>query len=185
MTLQPSARKALLVAHVVSSVGWLGAVVAFLALAIAAFVTGSEQSLRAMYVAMEVLGWAVLVPLALASFTTGVVQALLTQWGLLQHWWVVVKLGLTVVATGVLLAYTGTLGYLANEAARPGAHSATLPSPSPILHSAAALAVLLGAAILSVYKPRGLTRRGWHKLQERQRLALMQLRRHEPTDRPR
>ena len=166
MTLAPPWRKALLVSHVVSSVGWLGAVVAFLALAVAALST-DDTTMRALYVAMEVLGWAVLVPLAVASLTTGVVQSLVTPWGLARHWWVLIKLGLTVVATAVLLAYTGTLGYLADEAVRPGGRSTVLPSSSPVLHSAAAVLVLLGAAVLSVYKPRGLTRRGWRKAQER------------------
>ena len=169
--LPPPWRKALLVSHVVSSVGWLGAVAAFLALAVAAL-SADDTTMRALYVAMEVLGWAVLVPLAVASLTSGVVQSLVTPWGLARHWWVLIKLGLTVVATVVLLAYTGTLGYLADEAVRPGAHagghSAVLPSTSPVLHSAAALVVLLAAAVLSVYKPKGLTRRGWRKAQEQQ-----------------
>ena len=174
MTLPPPWRKALLVSHVVSSVGWLGAVAAFLALAVAAL-SADDTTMRAMYVAMETLGWAVLVPLAVLSFLTDVVQSLVTPWGLARHWWVLIKLGLTLLATVVLLAYTGTLGYLADEAVRPrvrtGGHSAALPSSSPVLHSAAALLVLLGAAVLSVYKPKGLTRRGWRKAQELQATA--------------
>ena len=167
MTLPPAVRKALLVSHVVSSVGWLGAVVAFLALAVTALSTG-DTTMRAMYVAMETLGWAVLVPFAVAALVTGVAQSLLTPWGLARHWWVLIKLGLTAIATVVLLAYTGTVGYLAEEATTPGTHPDALPSASPVLHSGAALAVLLGAAFLSVYKPKGLTRRGWRKAQEQQ-----------------
>ena len=46
----------------------------------------------------------VIVPLAIASLLTGVVQALATPWGLFRHYWVVIKLFLTVFATLVLLA---------------------------------------------------------------------------------
>ena len=174
MTLPPAWRKALLVSHVVSSVGWLGAVLAFLALAVIAL-RADDVTMRALYIAMETLGWSALVPLAFATFGTGIVQSLLTPWGLARHWWVLVKLGLTVFATVVLLAYTGTLELFAQEAAGPGAdaggHTNGLPSWSPVVHSVGALVVLLGAAVLSVYKPRGLTRRGWRHTQQQQALA--------------
>ncbi len=164
----PTARKAALTAHITSSVGWLGSVAAFLALAVAGLISQDELTVRAVYVAMEVLGWAVLVPLAVASFVTGLVQSLGTSWGLFRHYWVLFKLAITVLATAILLLYTSTLGYLADAASGPaaGGHLSALPSASPILHSGAALVVLLVAAVLSVYKPRGLTPHGWRKQQE-------------------
>ena len=125
--------------------------------------TADTTTSRSLYVAMEVLGRAVLVPLALASLATGLLQSLGTAWGLFQHWWVVVKLGLTVVSTAVLLAYTPTLTLLADAARHPAGAAGPLPSGSPVLHSAAALLVLLGAAVLSIVKPRGLTRYGWRR----------------------
>ena len=160
----PGLRKAALVGHVTSSVGWLGAVAAFLVLAVTALHTADDAAMRSLYVAMEVLGRAVLVPFAAASLVTGLVQSLGTSWGLIKHWWVIVKLAITVVATAILLAYTSTLSLLADAARDPSGH-ANLPSASPVLHSGAALAVLLAAAALSVYKPRGLTRHGWRKQQ--------------------
>ena len=114
---------------------------------------------------MEVLGRAVLVPLAAASLLTGFVQSLGTPWGLFRHWWVIVKLSITVVSTAILLMYTSTLTLLANAAGDPGGHLGLLPSTSPILHSGAALVALLAAAALSVYKPHGLTPHGWRKQQ--------------------
>ena len=160
----PALRKAALTAHVTSSVGWLGSVVTVLALAVVGLTSRDGQTVRAAYVAMDVLGGTVLVPFAVASLVTGVVQSLGTPWGLFRHYWVVVKLVLTLAATIVLLLYTSTLGVLAEVATRPGSsHAGMLRSPSPVLHSAAALAVLLTAAALSVYKPRGLTPYGWRK----------------------
>lgn len=161
MIAPPGLRKAALVGHVTSSVGWLGAVASFLVLAVTALHTADDEAMRSLYVAMEVLGRAVLVPLAAASLVTGVVQSCITPWGLLRHWWVIVKLGITVVATVILLAYTSTLSLLADAASEPGDHFGLLPSSSPVLHAGAALVVLFAAAALSVHKPRGLTRHGW------------------------
>jgi hypothetical protein len=159
----PGLRKFALTAHVASSVGWLGAVAGFLALAIVGLASQDAQTVRAAYLAMEVTGWAVLVPLSGASLVTGLVQSLGTKWGLFRHYWVVVKLVITVVATTVLLLYLQTLEYLAEEARAapaPTVDLGTLRSPSPVLHAGAALLLLLVATTLAVYKPRGLTRYG-------------------------
>lgn len=167
MSMPPGVRRTALVAHVTSSVGWLGAVAAFLVLAVAALHTADATTMRSLYVAMEVLGRTVLIPLALATLVTGLVQSLGTTWGLLRHWWVVLKLGITLVATAILLAYTSTLGLLADAARDPAGQHGLLPSTSPVLHAGAALVVLLMAVALSVFKPRGLTRYGW-RTQQRQ-----------------
>ena len=165
MTLPPRLRQAALVGHVTSSVGWLGAVVAFLVLAVVALHTADATTSRSLYVAMEVLGRAVLVPLALASLVTGLLQSLGTSWGLFRHWWVVVKLALTVLSTLVLVAYTTTLTAFADAARDPAGHLGVLPSTSPMVHSGAAVVVLLAAVALSILKPKGLTRYGWRRQQ--------------------
>lgn len=158
-------RLAGLTLHVLASVGWTGAVVVYLALAVAGVTSDDEVLVRGAYAAMGWADSAVLVPLALASLVSGVVQGLATRRGLLLHWWVVVKLVLTVLATAVLLAYTRTLGALA-EAASTGAPVAELRSASVVLHSGAALAVLVVTTLLATYKPRGVTRRGWRRQQQ-------------------
>jgi uncharacterized membrane protein len=164
--LTPSLRRAALVGHVTTSVGWFGAVAAFLLLAVTALHTADPSTSRALYIAMEVLGRALLVPLALASLATGILQALGTSWGLWRHWWVIVKLVLTVVATLVLVTYTATLTALADAARESSGDPRLLPSASPVLHSGAGLVVLLSALVLSIYKPRGLTRHGWRRQQQ-------------------
>jgi len=171
MAMPAGLRKGALVTHVVSSVGWLGAVAAFLILAIAGVVVDDPAVVRSMYVAMEVLGVAALVPLSLASFFSGLLQSLGTSWGLVRHYWVIVKLAMTVLATVILLLYTSTLRLLGDAAASPSLadDQGLLPSSSPVLHASGAVVVLLIAAVLSVYKPKGLTRRGWRKQQEQRR----------------
>lgn len=122
---------------------------------------------------MQLTGWFVLIPLALASLLTGVVQALGTTWGLFRHYWVLAKLLITVVASVVLLLYTQTLSYLADLAAqtKPSADLGGLRTPSPIIHAAAAVLLLLLATVLAVYKPRGMTRYGWRRQHERRTVS--------------
>ena len=165
MAMAPRLRKFALTAHIATSVGWLGAVTVFLVLALASLTVDDPNTVRAVHLSMEVAGWWVLVPLALASLVTGVIQGLGTTWGLFQHYWVVFKLLITVVATGVLLLYTQTIGQMADLAASDVGVGA-LRNPSPVLHSGLGVVLLLAAAGLSVYKPRGRTRRGWRKQRE-------------------
>jgi hypothetical protein len=153
----PSLRKAMLTVHITASVGWVGAVAASLALGVAALTSPDVQVVRGAYLAMEVLGVAVLVPISVASLLTGVVQSLGTVWGLVRHYWVLFKLVINVVATAVLLLYTSTLGLLADRAGDPALTLAQLRSPSPLIHAGAGLLLLVAATVLSVYKPRGVT----------------------------
>ena len=106
MAMTPSLRKFALTMHVTSSVGWLGAVGAFLALAIAGLGSQDLQIVRAAYLAMHLITWFVIVPLSLAALSTGIVQSLGTTWGLFDHYWVGTKLLLTVLATAILLVHT-------------------------------------------------------------------------------
>jgi uncharacterized membrane protein len=85
MTMTPRLRKFTLTAHITFSVGWLGAVIAFLALA-AAMTSQDAQTLRAAWIAMEWTGWYVIVPSVLASLLTGLVMSLGTKWGLFRHY---------------------------------------------------------------------------------------------------
>jgi hypothetical protein len=166
MMMTPARRKFALTAHVSASVGWLGAVAVFLALAVAGLTSRDAQLVRAAYLAMEATGWFVLVPLALASLLTGLVQSLGTTWGLFRHYWVLAKLLINVFATIVLLLYMQTLGSLADVAAEttvPSDDLGVLRSPSPVLHGGAALLLLLVATTLAVFKPRGMTPYGQRK----------------------
>ncbi len=162
MIMSPRLRKLALTVHVVSSVGWLGAIAGTLALAVAGATSQDAQLVRAAYLAMESTGWSVLVPLSVASLLTGLLQSLATKWGLLRHYWILTKLLINLLATIVLLAYMQTLAVLADIAAS-GAELGVLRSPSPMLHAGAAVLLLLVAAMLSVYKPRGMTRYGWRE----------------------
>jgi hypothetical protein len=160
MTLPRGWRRAGLLVHIAASVGWLGAVATSLVLTGLAL-TADPRTATAVYLLLRPLAWYVLVPFGIASLITGVMQSLVTEWGLVQHYWVVVKLVLTAFAVAVLLLYTRTLDALADAA---GAASDGGPpvaaTASPLVHAAGAAILLLVALVLSVYKPRGLTSAG-------------------------
>ena len=156
MTLPAGPRKLALTVHLTCSVGWIGAVVAYLALGVAAATGRDAETVRAAWIAMEVVGWSAIVPLAIGALLTGLVMSLGTPWGLFRHYWVVISLGLTVFATAVLLAHMPTVSALAQAGGQGG----------DLLHAGGGLVVLLGIAVLNVYKPRGLTPYGWRKQQE-------------------
>jgi uncharacterized membrane protein len=159
----PRLRKLALTAHVTSSVGWLGAVVVFLALAVVGLTSQDAQTVRGAYLVMEPAAWVVLVPLAFASLLTGIVMSLGTAWGLFRHYWVLFKLAITVFATIILLIYMGTFRYMAGVAADPSADLRIVRNPSPTVHAVLALLVLLVAAVLAVYKPQAMTPYGRRK----------------------
>lgn len=157
----PRLRKLGLLMHIALSVGWLGAVVAFVPLAIASFSKNSELA-RASYLAMSVVGRGALLPLSVAALVSGVVQSLGTKWRLFQHYWVLVKLVLTLLATVALFLHQATAitdaARLAAGASEDLLHSGQLRQLGVQLLADASLGVLvlLAITIIAVYKPWGL-----------------------------
>ena len=148
-------RKALLTAHVVSSVGWIGALMVFMAHAALAVSSEDREVVRAACFAMASSAWLVILPLAIATVVTGVIQALNTSWGLLHHYWVMFKLGLAAVATGVLLLKLSPLEQLAQLAAQGSFASTAGSRVSMLVHAIGGLAILFAATVLAIYKPAG------------------------------
>jgi uncharacterized membrane protein len=167
----PRWRKFALMAHVTTSVGWMGAIAAFLALGIIGVTAENTQMARGAYLVMEPAAWWVLVPFAIASLATGIVMSLGTTWGLFRHYWVLFKLAINVFATVVLLEYMQTFRHMAALAADPSATLDSIRNPSPILHSFLALLILVIATVLAIYKPRGVTPYGRRKFLEQRTAA--------------
>lgn len=137
------AHRALLVAHVLSAVGWFGLAVTVAFVAVAG---GRAQDVAY----SEVIGstlW-LSIPLGLTAALTGVALSVTTRWGLVRHWWVVAKEAITiaVIATDVLVVWpemdravdTGTPGSI----------------PGPVYAHGVVLAI---ATALSVVKPKART----------------------------
>jgi hypothetical protein len=153
----PGVRRFALTAHIAGSVGWLGAVAAFFILSIAGLTSRNPDTVRSAYVAMNLLGQFIIVPLSFAAVLTGLIQALGTSWGLFRYYWVVMKLALTIVATALLLLHQFTA--VASAAQRA---SATPPGMLPnlgglgtqlVVDAGLAILVLLVNTTLSVFKP--------------------------------
>jgi hypothetical protein len=151
-----STRKLILLAHVLSSVGWAGAVAAFLVLALTGLGSSSVQTVRAVYIAMEpVTSW-VIVPLAIASLVTGLLLSLGTRWGLFRHYWVIFKLLISSFSLPMLFLHRGIIHRVAAAAMNSGISPADLHPDRVhlVVAAAASLGALVGAALLSIYKPR-------------------------------
>jgi hypothetical protein len=164
--MSPWLRKLALTLHVTLSIGWIGAVAAFLALAIAGLTSAHEQTVRSAYLSMDLIGWRIIVPLCVASLASGLVQAFGTPWGVFRHWWVVLKLSVTVVLTALLMVHmqpTRRLAAVATQSAIIGSDLYQLQQQLAT-DAAAAIFALLAAVTLAVYKPRGVTPYGARKL---------------------
>jgi hypothetical protein len=173
MGMAPRLRKFALTAHVTASVGWLGAVAGFLAFAVAGLTSQDAQVVRAVYLVMDLTAWYVIVPLCVASLLTGLVSSLSTTWGLFRHYWVLLKILITIPSSLMLLVHMQPIIYIAGVAANAPLSIADLHGLKIqlVVESGAAVLVLLVATALSVYKPKGMTRYGWRKQHEQRALS--------------
>ncbi len=168
--LPPSLRKLALVVHLACSVGWIGGVVVYLALGVAAATSQDAATVRGAWIAMELAGWWALVPLAVGTLVTGVALSLGTAWGLFRHYWVLISLALTVLCTAILVLHMPSVGQL-TAVARTADGVALRSLGGDLPHPTIGLVVLLAVMVLNVYKPRGLTPYGWRKQQAERELA--------------
>jgi hypothetical protein len=151
--LSPFERKAALTAHVIASVGWLGADVVLLALGVAGLATADVPTRDAVYRTAWLLGPYVLLPFGLLALLSGVLLGLGTKWGLLRHRWVVAKLvgtlGAVVAVTFALLPtlHSAYAGVAAGRGPGDAAYS-LVAAPS------VALALYTAMTVLSYWKPR-------------------------------
>ncbi|MFE4174287.1 DUF2269 domain-containing protein [Streptomyces sp. NPDC056909] len=145
-------RRALLVIHVATSVGWLGLTLGLLTLGVTAFVTNDPATTRTAYQAMKILvDWPV-IPVALLALISGLVLSLGTPWGLVRYWWVWIKFWLTLITFG---ATVFALRPVIHEAAATG-----IPDSSLVAAPSVATSAYLLMTAISVLKPWGLTRHG-------------------------
>lgn len=164
MRLAPAQRRAILAAHLALSVGWIGAILAYLPFDVVTATSDDSAALRAAYSAMSLIAGAVIRPLAIGAFLSGIVISVGTTWGLIRHWWVAISLVLTTLATIVLLIEIQTIDAYAAVAADQSASADQLRAlGSTLVHSVGGLLVLLVVLVMNIYKPRGLTPYGWRR----------------------
>src|SRR5205809_4761205 len=116
--MKPNLRKFVRTAHVIFTVGWFGAVAAFLVLAIVGLTNPDTQMVRAAYLAADLITRFVIVPLSLLPLLlTGPLLSLGTPWGLFRHYWIIVKLVINILSTLILLVHMQPISYMARVAA--------------------------------------------------------------------
>lgn len=159
--LNRTGRRTVLIAHVVTSVGWLGASFAMLALAITAKATHDLGSKHSAYWAMNLLADVVVGPASLAALLTGVVIGLATPWGVLRYRWVVVKLVANIVAAGLsLFVLPVRTGAALDATATPvDAAVARGAGTDLIIASSVSTTLYVTLTVIAVVKPWGRT--GW------------------------
>lgn len=165
MMLSPAWRKLWLTIHLALSVGWIGAVVAYLVLGVSAVTSKDAQTIRAAWIAMDLTGWSAIVPLAIGSLVTGLIMSLSTPWGLFRYYWVLFTLALTIFCVIILLLHMPSVSAVARTMRADG--SLRDGHGGDLLHPSLGLLVLLAIMVLNIYKPQGLTPYGWRKQRER------------------
>lgn len=162
--LSATARKATLVIHLISGIGWLGIDVVLLVLTFTGFTSDDPATVAACYQAMGLFVVPCLLTAGLTSLASGILLGLGTKYGLLRYWWVALKLGINLVLTALVPVL---LQPRVDQAARLAHESAGGLDPDQLGRIATDLlfpplvsgTALLIAILLAVYKPWGLIRR--------------------------
>jgi len=146
----------------VTSVGWLGVVIAKIAVGFAAINAPQADVATTLFTFTAVLN-PIFPPAAIATIVTGIFLSLGTRWGLFDHYWVVLKLILT-VAVIVTAVRIGDRFVEAALGVPTGALGDDSTVQDVIWTAGAALSLsiahalmLIVAAVLSVFKPWGRT----------------------------
>lgn len=153
-TLKPLPRKVWLTAHVALSVGWFGGAYAMLVIAIVALTSAGTPLRHDAYELVHVGDTAIMIPGGLGALVTGLVVGLWTRWRVLHHWWVVVKLLLTV--GGMAFAYAYLAQNVETALLDPRANLADI-APGIVAGSVVMVLVLLTTTLVSITKPWGRT----------------------------
>jgi hypothetical protein len=167
MIMKPGVRKFALAVHLTLSVGWIGAVAAYITLDVSTIASSNPQALRSAYSGMDLIVRSVIVPLALGTLATGLIMSSGTKWGLFRYYWVLISLVISTIAATVLLIETQTISHLAKVASDSQTSVTELRSlGNTLAHSVGGTVVLLVVLVLNIFKPKGMTRYGWRKQEE-------------------
>ena len=153
--LRPPARRLFRTLHVGLSVSWLGLATAMTALAVTGLVTSDAHLRHDVYRIMHVFDLALVIPVVVLAILSGLVMSLGTPWGLIRHWWVLIKFGSAVAIP--LVAGVQHL-WISGLISRTAAGATSGGTGVRLLVCFLAYDVTLWTATaLSVYKPGGRT----------------------------
>ncbi|KRE58560.1 hypothetical protein ASG92_23175 [Arthrobacter sp. Soil736] len=124
--LTPTGRQAVLVVHIAGGVGWMGLDADLLILAATGLTTDAGRTAASCYTAIGLVVPPAVLTLSL-MLASGLILGLVTKWGLLRYCWVLVKLALGLVLTGLSQPRTRRHG----DHGQVGNASVTLSDLSP------------------------------------------------------
>jgi hypothetical protein len=157
--LRPRGRKALLATHVLASASWVGIAVMVVALSGIAMTSSDSAVTRVSYGLLVDLDLTLLPWANFAATLSGVALGIGTPWGLVRHYWVAVKLALSLLVLAIAFGFQHRALLAAAEAAEDGSDLGALPGVV-LCGFVVALLNLVAAMLLSLYKPWGRTPRG-------------------------
>jgi hypothetical protein len=159
--LRPKPRKALVAAHAVSAASWVGVAVTFVAMSVVAMSTNDIRTAAVTYELMAAFDITLLPWTNFATFLTGIALSMTTKWGLIRYYWVAAKIA---IAVGILVM---AFGFLHDNLERAGHEAAALATTGGTVADVSgsadvvlwgfgcAMLSLVGALLLSLYKPGG------------------------------
>jgi hypothetical protein len=163
--LRPKPRKALVAAHAVFAACWVGVGLTFVAMSVVAMSTNDIRTTQAVYELMAAFDITLLPWTNFGTILTGIALSMTTKWGLVRYYWVVAKIA---IAVGILVMAFGFLHDALERAAHEAAALAAIGGTAAQISGASevvlwgfgvALLSLVGALLLSLYKPGGRIRR--------------------------
>lgn len=148
-------RQVLVFLHVTSSLGWTGAGAANVVLAVTGATTSSAEVRRVAYGLIDRIDVALVIPLAFTTLVGGVLVSVATPWGLVRHWWVLVKLVLTVA---VIIFSTFGIGVWVYQSIDASAGGGESPVAIRLVQGAGAnIVAFVFMSFVSFVKPWGAT----------------------------
>lgn len=149
-------RNAVVLAHVVGSVGWLGVSATFVVLTLALLGSGDAATVRTGYALHELMVTWLARPAALLTLGTGLMLSFGTGWRLTRYWWVSVKLVVLVTTVAVTVSRSPELlRHAIEQAGSVGAPAYTAVQHALVVMACFHVVMIGAAAALSVYKPGG------------------------------
>jgi uncharacterized membrane protein len=163
-------RKTTLLLHIASAGVWLGIDVVMAVLIFTALLTDSDATRALCFQALDIVAVWPLLTTGLICLVTGLVLGVGSRYGLVRYWWVLIKLILNLVLTGLVLVA------LAPEIARAAGDARQFLAGAPVTLSVGDLIfppivsplALLVAMVLAVFKPWGRVRSSRQLLDRRE-----------------
>ncbi|MBB6634236.1 hypothetical protein [Cohnella thailandensis] len=160
-------KKQLVVAiHVIAVASWIGGTLGMILLAVYLQSAANGEQLAYTLSSMEVIDENLLKYPALLTLLTGILLSLWTQWGLVKHYWIVIKLALTVITIllGIFFLdnWTASLADLIADMEFATLQSQTFQSTwlSILIMACFNLFCLLLMVFITYYKPFGRIKKG-------------------------